>query len=62
MRYAIVIEKAKDNYAAYVPDLPGCVTTGATIENVQRERSASTSTDCARTAFQCRKRLHCAIT
>lgn len=29
MRYAIVIEKAANNYAAYVPDLPGCVATGA---------------------------------
>ncbi len=31
MRYAIVIEKAESNYAAYVPDLPGCVATGQTI-------------------------------
>lgn len=30
MRYAIVIEKAGSNYSAYVPDLPGCVATGAT--------------------------------
>jgi len=37
MRYAIVIEKAANNYAAYVPDLPGCVTTGQTIEEVERE-------------------------
>ena len=29
MRYAIVIEKAEGNYSAYVPDLPGCVATGA---------------------------------
>jgi predicted RNase H-like HicB family nuclease len=35
MRYAIVIEKAQDNYSAYVPDLPGCVATGATIEEVE---------------------------
>jgi predicted RNase H-like HicB family nuclease len=28
MRYAVVIEKAKSNYSAYVPDLPGCVATG----------------------------------
>jgi predicted RNase H-like HicB family nuclease len=32
MRYAIVIEKAENNYAAYVPDLPGCVATGITLE------------------------------
>ena len=37
MRYAIVIEKAEGNYGAYVPDLPGCVATGATIEETQRE-------------------------
>jgi predicted RNase H-like HicB family nuclease len=36
MRYAIVIEKAKRNYAAYVPDLPGCVSTGETREEVER--------------------------
>jgi predicted RNase H-like HicB family nuclease len=36
MRYAIVIEKAESNYAAYVPDLPGCVATGATIEETER--------------------------
>ena len=32
MRYAIVIEKAGNNFSAYVPDLPGCVATGVTIE------------------------------
>ncbi len=36
MRYAIVIEKAARNYAAYVPDLPGCVATGATVEETER--------------------------
>jgi predicted RNase H-like HicB family nuclease len=30
--YAIVIEWAETNYSAYVPDVPGCVTTGATVE------------------------------
>ncbi len=35
-RYAIVIEKAASNYAAYVPDLPGCVATGATVEDTER--------------------------
>jgi len=34
-RYAIVIEKAAANYAAYVPDLPGCVATGSTIEETE---------------------------
>jgi predicted RNase H-like HicB family nuclease len=37
MRYAVVIEKAAKNYSAYVPDLPGCVATGATLEQVERE-------------------------
>ena len=34
-RYAIVIEKAPSNYAAYVPDLPGCIATGATVEETE---------------------------
>lgn len=37
MRYAIVIEKANGNYSAYVPDLPGCVATGATVDQVETE-------------------------
>ena len=37
MKYAVVIEKAPDNYAAYVPDLPGCVATGRTREEVLDE-------------------------
>ena len=37
MKYAVVIEKAEGNYSAYVPDLPGCVATGATVEEVERE-------------------------
>ena len=36
MRYAIVIEKADGNYSAYVPDLPGCVSTGATVEETEK--------------------------
>lgn len=36
MRYAIVIEKSDNNYGAWVPDLPGCVATGKSIEIVQR--------------------------
>jgi predicted RNase H-like HicB family nuclease len=35
MRYAIVIEKAPSNYAAYVPDLPGCIATGATVAETE---------------------------
>jgi predicted RNase H-like HicB family nuclease len=35
MRYAIVIQKVKSSYSAHVPDLPGCVATGATVEEVE---------------------------
>jgi predicted RNase H-like HicB family nuclease len=31
MRYAVVIEKASKNYSAYIPDVPGCVSTGKTV-------------------------------
>lgn len=34
MRYAVVVEQANGNYSAYVPDLPGCVATGATSQEV----------------------------
>ena len=37
MRYAIVIEKAEGNYSAYVPDLPGCIATAPTPQDVERE-------------------------
>lgn len=36
MRYAVVIEKAGKGYSGYVPDLPGCVAAGATVEAVQQ--------------------------
>ena len=36
IKYAVVIEKAKGNYSAYVPDLPGCVATGATLQAVEQ--------------------------
>jgi len=36
MRYAIVIENAGANFSAYVPDLPGCVATGATSAETER--------------------------
>lgn len=37
MRYAVVIEKAPSNYSAYVPDLPGCVATGKTLHEAEKE-------------------------
>ena len=35
-KYAIVIEQGENNLSAYVPDLPGCITTGRTIEEIDR--------------------------
>ena len=37
MRYAIVVEKTENNYSAYVRDLPGCVATGFSVEETERE-------------------------
>jgi predicted RNase H-like HicB family nuclease len=37
MRYAIVIEMAERNFSAYVPDLPGCIATAATVAEVESE-------------------------
>ncbi len=37
MRYAVVIEKGAKNYSAYVPDLPGCVSVGDTLDEVKAE-------------------------
>jgi predicted RNase H-like HicB family nuclease len=37
MRYAIVIEEADHNYSSYVPDLPGCVATGPTVQATENE-------------------------
>jgi predicted RNase H-like HicB family nuclease len=37
MRYAVVIEKAEGNYSAYVPDLPGCVATGESVQAVEAQ-------------------------
>jgi predicted RNase H-like HicB family nuclease len=37
MRYAIVIEKAGSNYSAYVPDLPGCIATGLTVDETEAQ-------------------------
>ncbi len=35
MQYLMVIEKGENNFSAYFPDLPGCVATGETIEEVK---------------------------
>lgn len=36
MKFAVVIEKTRRNFSAYVPDLPGCVATGRTRPEVRR--------------------------
>ena len=40
-RFLIVIEKAEGNYSAYSPDLPGCVATGKTRDQVARNMHAA---------------------
>jgi predicted RNase H-like HicB family nuclease len=35
-KYAVIFERAETNWAAYVPDLPGCVTTGNTLDETER--------------------------
>ena len=37
MEYTVVIERAPNNFAAYVPDLPGCIATGSTREELLDE-------------------------
>ena len=36
VKFAVVFEKAENNWAAYVPDVPGCITTGTTLEETER--------------------------
>ncbi|HTU46423.1 MAG TPA: type II toxin-antitoxin system HicB family antitoxin [Bryobacteraceae bacterium] len=36
MQYTVIIENAGSNYSAYVPDLPGCISTGRTIEETKK--------------------------
>jgi len=35
MRYAIVIEESEAGFGAYVPDLPGCIAVGETVEETE---------------------------
>jgi len=39
MKYLVVIEKAESNYAACIPDLPGCIATGATLSELRQNSS-----------------------
>lgn len=41
VKYLVVVEKAEKSYSAYVPDLPGCVATGSTPEEVQENIRAA---------------------
>ena len=36
MKYLIVIEKSKTGFSAYSPDVPGCVSTGRTVEEIEQ--------------------------
>ena len=36
LHYTVIFEQAEHNWAAYVPDLPGCITTGKTLEETER--------------------------
>lgn len=35
VKYAVLFEQAESNWAAYVPDLPGCITTGKTLQQTE---------------------------
>ena len=35
VKYAVIFERAENNWAAYVPDLPGCMSTGKTLEDTK---------------------------
>jgi predicted RNase H-like HicB family nuclease len=37
MKYLIIIEKAKNNYSAYIPDVPGCIATGKTPDEAHKK-------------------------
>ena len=44
-RFLIVIEKAENNYSAYSPDLPGCIATGSTREDAEKNMFEATKMD-----------------
>jgi predicted RNase H-like HicB family nuclease len=39
MRYVMIIEQGERNYSAYLPDVPGCIATGKTIEELKQRMS-----------------------
>jgi predicted RNase H-like HicB family nuclease len=34
--YTVIVERGEHNLSAYVPGLPGCITTGRTVEGIER--------------------------
>ena len=36
MKYLVVIEKTETGFSAYSPDLPGCIATGSTRQEVEK--------------------------
>ena len=59
MKYTVVIERTPNKYAAYVPDLPGCVASTGTRKAVLTENSRSHSAPSRRNAR--RRRTHTAV-
>ena len=43
IKYAVVFEQAENNWAAYVPDLPGCMSTGKTLDETEINGHRGTS-------------------
>jgi len=43
VKYAVIFERAENNWAAYVPDLPGCMTTGQTLDETKANHTRSDS-------------------
>ena len=41
MRYLVIVEETSTGYSAYSPDVPGCIATAASVEDVQREMAAA---------------------
>ncbi len=35
-KYLVIFEKAKENYSAYSPDIPGCAATGTTLAETEK--------------------------
>lgn len=59
-KYLIIYEKSGTGYGAYVPDLPGCVATGRTLDQTKRRMTKAIEMDsrrCGKTAtkFPCRR-------